>query len=366
MEKSALIFIPDISGFTKFVTQTEIQHSNHIITELIELIIDSNQMNMAVSEIEGDAVLFYKISEAPSTSEIYEQSKKMFINFHTHLKIIERDNVCQCGACTTASSLTLKFIAHYGNLSEVRVKSFNKIMGSDVILAHRLLKNKIEVEEYLLLTENLISDIGDIQTNEQWVELFEYRESIENFDEVVSTYIPFTQLINSVPDVSGKPYETQGIVVGEISIIINAPLLVVHKTLTDHSKKMALIPNIKEVREDSKINRVNASHTCVFDDLEIHFVTRQNKINKNEISYIEEGQASFGFEFINDFKLTGNNDSTELSCRLILPPLNRQLNFFKRIYEILKRKFIVFNSIRGQKKGLEQYKKYAEQEAAKH
>lgn len=42
MENSALIFIPDISGFTNFVTKTEIQHSNHIITELIELLIDAN------------------------------------------------------------------------------------------------------------------------------------------------------------------------------------------------------------------------------------------------------------------------------------------------------------------------------------
>ena len=35
MENSAFIFIPDISGFTKFITQTEIKHSNHIISELV-------------------------------------------------------------------------------------------------------------------------------------------------------------------------------------------------------------------------------------------------------------------------------------------------------------------------------------------
>ena len=57
MAEKALIYIPDISGFTKFVTQTEISHSNHIIAELIEIIINANDLNLQISEIEGDAVL---------------------------------------------------------------------------------------------------------------------------------------------------------------------------------------------------------------------------------------------------------------------------------------------------------------------
>ena len=36
-KKNALIFIPDISGFTKFVNDTDIEHSQHIIEELIEV-----------------------------------------------------------------------------------------------------------------------------------------------------------------------------------------------------------------------------------------------------------------------------------------------------------------------------------------
>jgi hypothetical protein len=36
----ALIFIPDISGFTEFVTFTEINHAKHIIEELLSVIID--------------------------------------------------------------------------------------------------------------------------------------------------------------------------------------------------------------------------------------------------------------------------------------------------------------------------------------
>ncbi len=66
MPDSALIFIPDISGFTRFVTETETRHASHIISELIEAILESNQLDLSVSEIEGDAVLFYRLGRPPS------------------------------------------------------------------------------------------------------------------------------------------------------------------------------------------------------------------------------------------------------------------------------------------------------------
>jgi len=69
--------MPDISGFTQFVNQTEISHSEHIISELLEIIIDSNEMDLILSEIEGDAALFYKQNEVLSIERVLEQSKKM-------------------------------------------------------------------------------------------------------------------------------------------------------------------------------------------------------------------------------------------------------------------------------------------------
>ena len=77
MENPALIFIPDISGFTEFITQTEIKHSNHIISELIEIILSANRLNLTVSEIEGDAVLFYRKGEPPTLRQLIEQIKNI-------------------------------------------------------------------------------------------------------------------------------------------------------------------------------------------------------------------------------------------------------------------------------------------------
>src|SRR6185312_14866122 len=110
MDNSGLLFIPDISGFTKFVNETEIDHSRYIIGELLENIINSNQMGLTVSEIEGDAVLFYRYGKVPSLEEIYRQVESMFCNFQKQLKNLETRRACQCSACTAAKNLSLKII----------------------------------------------------------------------------------------------------------------------------------------------------------------------------------------------------------------------------------------------------------------
>ncbi len=57
-QDSATLFIPDISGFSRFIDETEISHSQHIVTELLEALIDANELDLVVSEVEGDAVFF--------------------------------------------------------------------------------------------------------------------------------------------------------------------------------------------------------------------------------------------------------------------------------------------------------------------
>ena len=86
---NVLFFIPDIGGFTKFVNETEISHSQHVISELLELLVDSNEIGLEVSEFEGDAVLFY-CTTPPTLDKLLAQAKKMFLNFHLHLKEKEK------------------------------------------------------------------------------------------------------------------------------------------------------------------------------------------------------------------------------------------------------------------------------------
>ncbi len=155
MENRGLLFIPDISGFTRFVSQTALDHSRRIIQELLELLIDANQMGLEVSEIEGDAVLFYRFGEAPRLDQVYQQVETMFCAFHRHLLAYDHHRYCYCQACTAARDLTLKVVTHYGEFTGYQVGTFHKLIGTAVIVAHQLLKNDIEQHEYWLVTAPL-------------------------------------------------------------------------------------------------------------------------------------------------------------------------------------------------------------------
>ena len=362
MNNSALIFIPDISGYTEFITQTEIRHSKHIITELLEIIINANKLSMKVSEIEGDAVLFYRIGDAPSLGEIVEQVKKMFVDFHAHLKVIQRDNVCQCGACRSAINLTLKFITHYGVLNETVIGNFSKIIGGDVILAHRLLKNKLEAREYLLLTENYWKKTNSGENSSFGLEPFkDHSETIENFENVKVKYTMLSSIREEItepviPD-KHKFYKEKP----DAEIEINAPLLLVHELLTDIDAKMDYVPEIKKVSGHSKINRVNSSHTCVFEDLEIHFVTLSSENKEKELSYIEEANLNIGIEYISDYRMKESRLGTSLEVR-IFPKRNLfgHNTIFKKIYDGFKEKMMLIRIKGITAKNLVIFKNYCE------
>ena len=168
MQNRGLLFIPDISGFTRFVNEVEIEHSRFIIQQLLEVLIKANDIGLEISEIEGDAILFYKFGEPQKLESLYQQVEKMFLAFHGYLIAYDHRKICQCKACVSAIDLSLKIITHYGEFTPLNVQRFNKLIGKDVIVAHQLLKNDIAQHEYWLVTKNLLQDKQPAQLA-QWM-----------------------------------------------------------------------------------------------------------------------------------------------------------------------------------------------------
>ena len=89
---NSLLFIPDISGYTKFVQNTEVEHAEHVIAEILEVLIAANTQEMELVEIEGDALFFYKKS-LPSKEKLLAQVETMFTAFHSHLKMLKKNQL---------------------------------------------------------------------------------------------------------------------------------------------------------------------------------------------------------------------------------------------------------------------------------
>ena len=197
MENKGLLFIPDISGFSRFVAETEIDHSRLIIQELLEILINANNIGLEISEIEGDAILFYKFGAPPDLKEIYRQVEKMFIEFHRSIIAYEQRRYCQCQACMSAINLTLKVVTHYGEFTGYNVKNFNKLIGKDIIVAHQLLKNDIEKHEYWLITQNLLPEGKPLDLT-SWMKWDKSSKQTES-GEVAFQYTQLSQLRNEIP-----------------------------------------------------------------------------------------------------------------------------------------------------------------------
>ncbi len=285
--QSALIFIPDISGFTRFVTDVEIDHSSHIIQELLEILIESNDIHLEISEIEGDAILFYRFGEAPTTAELLNQVQKMFVNFHKHLKKYETHRICQCGACKTANNLTLKFIAHYGDITINTIKNHDKLFGKDVIVAHRLLKNDIEHHEYALITENLAIAKNEIPTI-AWAPL---QQSSQEYDSgmVQFSYLALAPLLQQVPNLEIEDYSIPGVKVPMVtsSAMIEAPLDMVFSVFADLRWRAKWIDGAQEEVDhvNTELFQNGATHRCLINGP--ISVSHDTKVNKDIITFTE-------------------------------------------------------------------------------
>ncbi len=143
-----LLFIPDISGFTEFVHSTDVITGKIITAELLAAIISQNQLRLDISEVEGDAVLFYRHGAAPSVQELVQQFNMMETAFMEKRKQLEE-------RFSLSLDISLKAIAHYGQMSQYQVGPFTKLYGEVVVEAHRLLKNSVQSNHYLLLTDAL-------------------------------------------------------------------------------------------------------------------------------------------------------------------------------------------------------------------
>ena len=286
--KSTLLFIPDISGFTDFVNKTEISHSRHIIAELLEIIINSDKFGMSVSEIEGDAVLFFK-EDVLSVSELIEQCQQTFINFHSHLRRYDTERICRCGACETASTLSLKFIIHAGAVEKITIKDHQKLHGSDVIMAHKLLKNSISSKDYILITDNIDfgMETGPITTSD-WIHIQRGQESYKDLGEIDYSFIPLQSLYQQIPEPSAVTLPGLSAEKINYEISIDAPVDLVYENFTNFDRQMEWNEDIKEIIfQEKNLNKTGSLHTCLVGPYSLDIESIGRLENDDQIVYGE-------------------------------------------------------------------------------
>ena len=144
--KNGMLMIPDISGFTDFVIKSNMFVGKYITESLLKSVMDSNILCLEVSEVEGDAILFYKYHNLPTFEETLMQIEQMYNDFQKECKRLALQLAIEI-------PLSLKIIVHYGEFTKYKIGKFEKLYGAPVVEAHKMLKNHIaEYPPYALFS----------------------------------------------------------------------------------------------------------------------------------------------------------------------------------------------------------------------
>jgi len=192
-EKGTLLCLPDISGFTEFMSDVDYELASKVIPTLLNEIIYANTIGLKVSEIEGDAVFFFKQGTLPSFDNLIDQCLHFYEEFYLRLNNLKNEFSEHQKAHKIPEVLGLKIILHYGaDVGSAPIGNSIKLLGEEVIVAHKLLKNKIQDKEYLLLTDSLLDQYQEqVRANHiVWGNLKEGKANFDHLEQVPYKYLP--------------------------------------------------------------------------------------------------------------------------------------------------------------------------------
>ena len=338
----ALLFMPDISGFTQFVSETEILHSQHIVRELLEIIIDSNHLNLQISEIEGDAIFFYRPGDKPDLKSLCNRSKNVY-TIPCSSEIIRTSEDLPCGACKNAVGLSLKVLIHFGVVTGISIKEHQKLFGKDVILLHRLLKNSLNRKEYVLFTESLIDELEHQhlpnwympqQASEQY-DVGEVRFYFSDLSDLHKTIRVDLPVYNS----SSKTY-----VAFAEEEVIDAPMEKIFETLLTMQQREKFAGSEKQ---NDSILKIGEQHPCLITRNNNVNVTESVKMEPENIEMVEMNKNGIaGYRYILK-KISA--DKTNLSIQMLIKknPLYKLVFFIAIKSKMMTRIRAFFTNLRS-------------------
>jgi uncharacterized protein YndB with AHSA1/START domain len=144
MSDRGFLVCADISGYTAYLDASELDHASGILSDLLDLLLGQVRSPLRLSRVEGDAVISYAPAlDGVSPQILVDRLEGTYVAFRRALDQIVVNTSCGCRACGNLSNLDLKFMVHYGEFVVQHLGNQNELVGPDVNLLFRLMKNGI-------------------------------------------------------------------------------------------------------------------------------------------------------------------------------------------------------------------------------
>ncbi len=172
------LVLADISGYTGFLQGVADAHRDLLIeadepppafgfvSSLLDGILTKLAPPFSLVKFEGDAVFVAATDgELPFRGpDIVACIRACHAGFQQRLAEAKHVWTCQCGSCSVINGLGLKFVLHHGDYVIQGVAGREEMLGADVNVVHRLLKNHvwetIGPRPYALLSDATLEALG--------------------------------------------------------------------------------------------------------------------------------------------------------------------------------------------------------------
>jgi hypothetical protein len=198
--RRAVLLIADIGGYTDYMNfhRSVLGHAEAATSRMLSKVVAAAR-GFDLIEIEGDAAFLSRDADRMD-GDAFDVLLRTVVNLHAAFHA-ERQrvqlNMCPCGSCKKTGNLKLKFVAHVGEVATQTIRHRKKLVGVDVIHVHRLLKNPVEIPEYLLVSDELMRAGGAIRRD---VAMREVSLELEGIGTVRSYYVDVGDMAAPVPD----------------------------------------------------------------------------------------------------------------------------------------------------------------------
>src|SRR6185312_5967306 len=156
--------IADISGYTGYLADVELDHAQDILADLIGTVVTALRPTFRLAKLEGDAAFTFAPAETVDGTLLLDTIERCYFGFRRRRRDVRQATSCECNACMRIPNLNLKFVAHHGIALRQKMAGHEELLGSDVIVVHRMLKNdiveKLEIAAYAALTDKLVESMG--------------------------------------------------------------------------------------------------------------------------------------------------------------------------------------------------------------
>lgn len=158
------LVLADISGYTRYLSSSDIEQGPAIAADLLEVVVGGLRPVVKLAKLEGDAAFLAGPEDAVHASDLLDALEGTYAAFRRRIRSLRDSTSCTCAACSLVGDLDLKFFVHHGTWVRHRIAGHDELAGTDVIVAHRLLKgasgSHVSLRGAALLTDAAVAALG--------------------------------------------------------------------------------------------------------------------------------------------------------------------------------------------------------------